>query len=319
MNRLMRVRRNQLIRDLVSTTDWNASQLIQPLFAVESLQQPEQIPGLAGVQRQDQNSLLKQIDKDLVQGVRHFLLFCVPAEKKESQFSLDFIGKTVSAIKKRFGQDLFLWTDHCLCSMTKSGHCGLFNSRHEIDVESTLQVLGKMALVTAESGGDGISPSDMMDGRTASIRKVLDANGHQMIPIMSYSTKFSSNFYGPFRQAADSAPSFGDRKTYQIDVRNRTDAINASLRCAQEGADLLMVKPGMTAIDLIRPIHRLTRKPIGAYQVSGEYASLVLLAKEKLINFDQALIETWQVFRRAGAQYIITYGAREAKRMGVFR
>jgi porphobilinogen synthase len=172
-------------------------------------------------------------------------------------------------------------------------------------------------LRVADAGADGISPSDMMDGRTARLRAALDGNAHPSVPIMSYSTKFASKFYGPFRSAAGSAPRFGTREHYQIDVRNRTDAINSSIRCANEGADLLMVKPGMTSLDLIGPIKESTGRLVGAYQVSGEYAGLCALGRDGLADFDAALMETWHVFRRAGAAYIITYGARRARSLGV--
>jgi porphobilinogen synthase len=157
----------------------------------------------------------------------------------------------------------------------------------------------------------------MMDGRTAWIRAALDAHGHERVPIMSYSTKFASQFYGPFRDAADSAPQFGNRRHYQIDVRSRRDAIESSVRCAAEGADLLMVKPGLTSLDLIGPIGEATGAPVGAYQVSGEYGGLVALADRGLLDFDAALAETLHVFRRAGAAFIITYGARHARRIGL--
>jgi porphobilinogen synthase len=188
-----------------------------------------------------------------------------------------------------------------------------------IDLSATLDELANSAVAFAEAGADGISPSDMMDGRVAGIRGALDETGFELVPIMSYSTKFASNFYGPFRNAADSAPQFGDRRHYQLDVRNRTEAINASVRCASEGADLLMVKPGMTSLDLIGPIKEETGRQVGAYQVSGEFGGLVLLAEQGLIKFDEALLETWHVFKRAGAQYIITYGARHAQRLGIGR
>jgi porphobilinogen synthase len=169
----------------------------------------------------------------------------------------------------------------------------------------------------ADAGADGVSPSDMMDGRTAHLRAALDEHGHDRVPVMSYSTKFASQFYGPFREAAGSSPQFGDRRHYQIDVRARRDAIASSLRCADEGADLLMVKPGMTSIDLIAPIADATGLAVGAYQVSGEYAALLALAERGLVKFDAALLETWYVFRRAGAAYVITYGARQATRLGL--
>ena len=188
-----------------------------------------------------------------------------------------------------------------------------------IKLDQTLDELAKSAVAFAEAGADGISPSDMMDGRVARIRAALDDNGFELTPVMSYSTKFASNFYGPFRNAADSAPQFGDRRGYQLDVRNRSGAIAASVRCAVEGADILMVKPGLTSLDLIRPIHEATDLQVGAYQVSGEYGGLSVLAEQGLIKFEEALLETWHVFKRAGAQYIVTYGARYAKGLGIGR
>jgi porphobilinogen synthase len=211
-----------------------------------------------------------------------------------------------------------LWVDTCLCSYTTHGHCAVLDEQG-IKLEDTLNELAKSAVAFAEAGADGISPSDMMDGRVARIRAALDEKGFELVPVMSYSTKFASNFYGPFRNAADSAPQFGDRRHYQLDVRNRSDALAASRRCAEEGADLLMVKPGLTSLDLIRPIKELTGRQVGAYQVSGEYAGLVLLAEQGLIKFEEALMETWHVFKRAGAQYIITYGARYARQLGIGR
>jgi len=215
------------------------------------------------------------------------------------------------------GQAFTLWIDTCLCSYTEHGHCCVFGDDDQIDLPATLEELSGSAVAFARAGADGVSPSDMMDGRTAAIRAALDDAGFGMIPVMSYSTKFASSFYGPFRDAAGSAPQFGDRKAYQIDPRNRTDALRSSVRCAEEGADLLMVKPGMTSIDLIAPIRDLTGLAVGAYQVSGEYAGLALLAEKGLADLDRALLETWYVFQRAGAQYIITYGARRAASMGV--
>jgi porphobilinogen synthase len=316
MKRLMRLRATPHLRDLCAETEFNRAQLIQAFFVVEELDQPEPIPGLRGNVRHSLASALKQIEQDLKDGVTHFLLFPVPAEKRESGFDHEGTRKTISAIRQQFGKDLCLWIDTCLCSYTTHGHCAVLNE-NGIRLDETLNELARSAVAFAESGADGISPSDMMDGRVARIRAALDEEGFNLVPIMSYSTKFASNFYGPFRNAADSAPQFGDRRGYQLDVRNRTDAINASIRCAEEGADLLMVKPGLTSLDLIRPIHEKTGRQVGAYQVSGEYAGMALLAEQGLIKFEDALLETWHVFKRAGAQYIITYGARYAKQLGI--
>lgn len=318
MKRLMRLRGSSHLRDLCAETEFNRAQLIQPFFVVEGLAEEEPIAGLRGNVRHNIASALKQIEKDLADGVTQFLLFPVPAEKKEGNFTHRLTNETISEIRRQFGDSLCLWVDTCLCSYTTHGHCAVMHESR-IDLSATLDELAKSAVAFAEAGADGISPSDMMDGRVARIRAALDENGFDLVPIMSYSTKFASNFYGPFRNAADSAPQFGDRRHYQLDVRDRTGAINASIRCAEEGADLLMVKPGMTSLDLIRPIKEQTGRQVGAYQVSGEYAGLALLAEQGLIKFDEALMETWHVFKRAGAQYIITYGARYAQRLGIGR
>jgi porphobilinogen synthase len=316
MKRLMRLRSSQHLRDLCAETEFNRAQLIQPFFVVEGLGQEEPIPGLRGNVRHNVPSVLRQIENDLQDGVTHFLLFPVPSEKKESGFGHQSTQETISEIRKQFGKSLCLWVDTCLCSYTTHGHCAVLDEQG-IKLEQTLDELAKSAVAFAEAGADGISPSDMMDGRVARIRAALDEHGFNLVPVMSYSTKFASNFYGPFRNAADSAPQFGDRRHYQLDVRNRSDALASSIRCAEEGADLLMVKPGLTSLDLIRPIHECTQLQVGAYQVSGEYAGMSLLAEQGLIKFEDALLETWYVFKRAGAQYIITYGARYAKNLGI--
>src|SRR6185503_17757154 len=288
MKRLMRLRATQHLRDLCAETEFNRAQLIQPFFVVEGLSSAEPIPGLRGNLRHHIPSALKMIEQDLAAGVTHFLLFPVPAEKKESGFSHDATQQTISEIRRQFGSALCLWIDTCLCSYTTHGHCAVLDEQG-IKLEETLNELANSAVAFAEAGADGISPSDMMDGRVGRIRAALDEKGFNLTPVMSYSTKFASNFYGPFRNAADSAPQFGDRRHYQLDPRNRTDALAASRRCAEEGADLLMVKPGMTSLDLSAPIKQQTGKAVGAYQVSGEFAGLTLLDEQGLINFEKAL------------------------------
>jgi porphobilinogen synthase len=193
------------------------------------------------------------------------------------------------------------------------------DSRGRQDLAATHTALGLLGVSYVKAGADGVAPSDMNDGRVAYLRAELDKAGFDMAPIMSYSTKFASTFYGPFRDAADSAPQFGDRRSYQLDVRNRQDALASSRRCAEEGADLLMVKPGQPSADLIMPIKEQTGLPCGAYQVSGEYTSLVLLSREKFLDFEAGLLESWHNLRRAGATFIITYGARLATGMGLPR
>jgi len=313
----LRLRQSAHLRDLCAETTFTVAHLIQPIFVVEGLGAAEPITGLDGNSRLGLDDALATIARDLDAGVRHFLLFAVPSPSGAANAFGVFTANVVAAIKARFAERLCLWVDVCLCSSTPDGHCAIADGRGRIDLSSTLAALADVAVRAAEAGADGVSPSDMMDGRTAWLRQALDDRGHGMVPIMSYSTKFASQFYGPFREAAASAPRHGDRKHYQIDVRSRTDAIASSVRCAEEGADLLMVKPGLTALDLIGPIRDVTQRLVGAYQVSGEYASLCALGHAGLTNFDAALLETWHVFRRAGAAYIITYGARRALALGV--
>ena len=316
MKRLQRLRATAALRDMVSEIGFGQSQLIQPLFLSEAATEEMPIGGLPGTSRHTLSSLLTQFEKDLAAGVRQFILFPVPAHKSNRNFGADFVGTALQQMRQRAGADAAIWVDTCLCSFTESGHCCVHDSRGGQDLAATHSALALLGVSYVKAGATGISPSDMNDGRVARLRAALDGAGFDMTPIMSYSTKFASNFYGPFRDAADSAPQYGDRKSYQLDVRNRSDALASSRRCAEEGADLLMVKPGQPSADLIRPIHEETGLPVGAYQVSGEYTSLVLLAEKNFVKFDAALIESWYNLRRAGASYIITYGARLARGLG---
>jgi porphobilinogen synthase len=311
------MRRTAHLRDLTAETNFSVAQLIQPLFVIEGLTGSQPIAGLGEMQRHGSTGALDAIARDVDAGVRHFMLFAVPATKHETAPDARHVASTVRAIKQRFGDSLHLWVDVCLCSATTHGHCALLDDRGQIDLGVTLAALARLAVAAADAGADGVAPSDMMDGRTACLRAALGAAGFDQTPIMSYSTKFASQFYGPFRDAADSAPQWGNRRHYQLDVRSRRDAIGSSVRCASEGADLLMVKPAMTSLDLIGPIAAATSQPVGAYQVSGEYASLVALAERGFADFNAALLETLLVLRRAGAAFVITYGARHARALGL--
>ncbi len=319
MKRLQRLRATVALRDMVSEIGFGQANLIQPLFLAEGVTQEEPLSGLPGSSRHTLSSLLTQFEKDLAAGVRQFILFPVPARKSNRSFQAEFASTVISQMRQRAGNDAAIWVDTCICSFTETGHCCVHDSRGQQDLGATHGALEALALTYVKAGATGIAPSDMNDGRVAHLRAALDKGGYGLAPIMSYSTKFASNFYGPFRDAADSAPQFGDRRSYQLDVRNRSDALASSRRCAEEGADLLMVKPGQPSADLIRPIHEQTGLPVGAYQVSGEYTSLVLLAREKFVDFDAALLESWYNLRRAGASFIITYGARLASGMGLPR
>jgi porphobilinogen synthase len=317
MKRLQRMRATVALRDLVSEIGFGQSQLIQPLFLAEGVTQEEPLSGLPGNSRHTLASLLTQFEKDLSAGVRQFILFPVPARKSNRSFQAEFVGTALSQMRQRAGNDAAIWVDTCICSFTETGHCCVHDSRGQQDLAATHSALGVLGLTYVKAGANGIAPSDMNDGRVAFLRATLDQAGFGLAPIMSYSTKFASNFYGPFRDAADSAPQFGDRRSYQLDVRNRSDALASSRRCAEEGADLLMVKPGQPSADLIRPIAEQTGLPVGAYQVSGEYTSLVLLSRENFLDFDAGLLESWYNLRRAGASFIITYGARLARGLGL--
>jgi porphobilinogen synthase len=315
--RLQRLRRTAPLRDLVAETGFTRSQLIQPLFIAEDPADAGDIPGLPGNARYSVDSALARLDADLDAGVRQFILFPVPARKQERDFEPAFIIEAITTLRRRAGHDASLWLDTCLCSYTTDGHCCLHDARGEPDLTASLDALAGLALAYADAGVDGIAPSDMNDGRVAALRLALDSAGHDLVPIMSYSAKFASQLYGPFRGAAHSAPTHGDRRRYQIDVRARRDALASSQRCAAEGADLLMVKPGMSSLDLIRPISESTGLAVGAYQVSGEYAALALLAREGYADFDAALLESWYALRRGGAAFIITYGARLGRALGL--
>ena len=314
--KLHRLKSNKFLRDLCSETDFTKANFVQPLFVNESIVNKEEIIGLKDNFVMNLADTLRQIDEDISNGLNNFLLFISSKNKSLDSFNLTFHEKVISSIKEEFKGNINLWTDVCLCSLTDHGHCCLFDKDKSINIDATLNEISKIALTYVEAGADIIAPSDMMDGRTLKIREILDHSNFSMTPIISYSTKFSSNFYGPFRNAAESTPMFGDRKQYQLDYRNKSEAIRASIRCAEEGADMLMVKPAMTSIDLIRDIKDKTNLMVGAYQVSGEYAGICLSEEKGLLNMEEALRETWHVMRRAQAQFIITYGARLAKKIG---
>ncbi len=313
----LRLRQTAHLRDLTDEVGFTTAHLVQPIFVGEQAEARRPVDGLGDNARLNVDEAVDQVGRDLDAGVRHFLLFPVPGAKASYPDDFGFLADAVRAIKQAHGTRLHLWIDLCLCAWTSHGHCAVLDEGRRLDVPATIDALGRMAVAVSDAGADGVAPSDMMDHRVAAIRSALDEARHDRVPIMSYSTKFASAFYGPFRDAAGSAPGEGDRRHYQIDVRARADALASSVRCAAEGADLLMVKPGLTSLDLIAPIARETGKLVGAYQVSGEYASLVALEDRGLGRFDEMLLETWRVFRRAGAGFIITYGARRARALGI--
>ncbi len=309
-----RLRQDTHIRELVAECRVDHRQLIQPLFVAEDLQAREEVKGLSGTYRETPDSLLQQIENDLKAGVTKFLLFPVPKQKHRHQFSADFAAGQIAAIKQRFGSDAWLAVDVCLCSSTVHGQCGIVNDTGDhLENNATVQQLAAQAKAFAEAGADCVAPSDMMDGRIAAIREVIP----ERVLLMSYSAKFHSRFYGPFRGAADSAPKgdikLKDRATYQIDAANYQDALRSSLRDAEEGADILMVKPGMPYLDVLFRLSTEIPLPWAVYQVSGEYAAIEALAAQGMMDKRLAHLEAWTGFVRAGAKIIITYGARYAR------
>jgi porphobilinogen synthase len=315
---LRRTRLNPHIRALTQETRVHPAQLIQPLFVVAGINQREAIPGLDAVFRETPESLLRQIEQDMESGIDKFLLFGVPDKKAKSEFCHDFTCAQIEAVKNRFGAELWLGVDVCLCSHTTHGHCGILNDAGDhVENDQTVEALANAARLYAEAGADCVAPSDMMDGRIKAIRDALDNAGDEQTVIMSYSAKFHSNFYGPFRLAADSAPAddirLQDRATYQIDPGRPRDAWLSSERDDLEGADILMVKPGLPYLDVLAELSARIPKPWAVYQTSGEQAAIDLLAKNNLIRRDAAQMETWTAFVRAGASMIITYAARRAR------
>jgi porphobilinogen synthase len=313
-----RTRLNPAMRELTREFRVTHEQLIQPLFVAQGLTEREAVPGLSGVWRDTPDSLIQQIETDLAAGVSKFLLFCVPANKSNDHFDHSFASGQISAVKKRFGTAIWLATDVCLCSSTTHGHCGILNDAGDhVMNQPSVTALAAAALAYAQAGADCVAPSDMMDGRVAAIREQLDANDLDATVIMSYSAKFHSAFYGPFRIAADSTPSaeikLTDRATYQIDPARPNDALICSLRDADEGADILMVKPGMPYLDVLADLSAQIPLPWAVYQTSGEAAGIELLASEGLGDKRRLNIEAWTAFLRAGANMIISYNARYAR------
>lgn len=313
---LRRTRDNPHIRALVRGVRVHPEQFIQPLFVVEGLANRTPVPGLTDVYRETTASLPGQVEADLEAGISKFLLFGVPAAKGSGPFSGAFTAACIADLRRRFGSDLWLAADVCLCSHTIHGHCGLLNDAGDhVHNDATVEALAGLALQYARAGADCLAPSDMMDGRVAAIRAALDDAGCQRQAIMSYAAKFHSAFYGPFRLAADSAPAAGtlrDRASYQIDPARGDDALRAARRDADEGADILMVKPALPYLDVLASLSAALPLPFAVYQTSGEQAGLDLAAGQGLADARRAQVETWTACVRAGARCIISYAARRA-------
>ena len=312
-----RLRADTHIRELTASVKLSHKSFIQPLFVDEAIRERRAVNGLGDVQVDTVSTVLSAIENDIKKGATKFLLFPVPANKKEHNFDFSFATSVIGSIKENFGNSVWIASDLCLCSYTTHGHCGVLNDDHSKLVNhKTVDVLSKYATQLAVAGADCIAPSDMTDGRIAAIRTSLDALGYDTVSIMSYSAKFSSQFYGPFRDACHSAPNtkgLKNRKTYQLSPLNSNDAIASSLRDEKEGADILMVKPSALYTDVIAKLKQQSLKPVAAYHVSGEYAAIEALAEKALVNREAAHLEVWTALTRAGADIIISYAAKNAK------
>ena len=314
--RFRRLRINPAIREMVRETSVAASDFIYPLFVVEGKGIKKEISSMPGVFQMSLDEILKECEIVRNLGIKAVILFGIPSLKdsvgSDALSDDGIIATALRAIKDKFA-DLVVITDLCFCEYTDHGHCGILDHVHQtVDNDATLEISAKQALIHARNGADMIAPSGMMDGIIATLRGALDLSGYENLPIMAYSTKFASAYYGPFRDVAESAPSFGDRKSYQMDSANRLEAVSESLEDEAQGADILMVKPALAYLDIIRDLREATRLPICAYNVSGEYALLKAAAKAGVIDYERVMMETLVGFKRAGADLIISYHAKEA-------
>ena len=308
-----RLRSSDNLRRMVRETRVSPDSLVYPLFLVEGRNIKEPIPSLDGQWRYSPDRVWEEIEACLQAGVRRVLLFGVPAHKDACGSSAwdpeGVVQQGIRAIKARF-PECYVITDVCMCEYTSHGHCGILNGE-AVDNDKTLEVLAKTALSHVQAGADMVAPSDMMDGRIGAIRAMLDANGYETVPIMSYSAKYASAFYGPFRDAAGSAPAFGDRRGYQMDPHNRREALKECALDVEEGADILMVKPALSYLDIIRECSDAFDLPMAAYSVSGEYAMIKAAGKAGLIDEHRVMCESALSIYRAGANILITYFAKE--------
>ena len=317
-NRLRRTRLNPLVRDLVRETRLDLDNFIYPLFVVEGQGVRNEIASMPGVFQLSIDEILKECCELKSLGIKSILLFGIPSLKdsvgSDALSDDGIIARTLRAIKAEFGSSLLVITDLCFCEYTDHGHCGILD-KCSVNNDATLEISAKQALIHAKNGADMIAPSGMMDGIIACLREALDKGGFENLPVMAYSTKFASAYYGPFRDVAESAPSFGDRKSYQMDSANRFEAIRESLEDEAQGADILMVKPALAFLDIIRDIKERSLLPLCAYNVSGEYALLKAGAKLGVIDYEKVMMETLVGIKRAGADMIISYHAKEVAKI----
>ncbi|MBR2842901.1 MAG: porphobilinogen synthase [Lachnospiraceae bacterium] len=308
-----RLRTSETLRKMVRETRMDPASLIYPMFVMDGENKVEEIESLPGQNRYTVDRMGEELERLLDAGVTNVMFFGIPEVKDEvgsQAYAEDGIVQRALRLAAEKYPDIYRITDVCMCEYTSHGHCGVLCG-HDVDNDKTLDLLAKTALSHVEAGSQMVAPSDMMDGRIAAIRERLDENGHTNIPIMSYAVKFASAFYGPFREAAGSAPSFGDRKSYQMDFHNRREALKEAMLDVDEGADIIMVKPAMSYLDLVREVHDMTDLPIATYSVSGEYAMVKAAAEKGWIDEDRIVCEMATAAFRAGADIYITYYAKE--------
>ena len=312
-----RMRQSETFRAMIRETRLAPEQMVYPLFVCPGTQVRAEVGSMPGVFRLSVDQLAKEAADCLALGVRSVILFGLP-EKKDGLGSGAYarngiIQQAIRELKKK-APEMTVITDVCLCEYTDHGHCGCLAGQ-EVDNDATLELLAKTALSHAQAGADMVAPSDMMDGRISEIRTVLDENSFHMVPIMSYAVKYASAFYGPFRDAAECAPQFGDRRSYQMDPANSREALREATLDVDEGADILMVKPALAYLDIISRLHDEFDLPVAAYQVSGEYAMIKAAAEKGWIDGERVMAETLLAIRRAGADIILTYFAKEMARL----
>lgn len=305
------------LRALVRESAVSVQDFIYPLFVVDGKGVKNEISSMSGVFQQSIDGILSECKECESLGIRAIILFGVVENAKKDSVGSDaldengLIARTVRAIKQE-RPNLLVITDLCFCEYTDHGHCGIINPINKsVDNDATLEISAKQALIHAKAGADMIAPSGMMDGIIEALRKALDENGFENLPIMAYSTKFASAFYGPFREVADSTPSYGDRKSYQMDFANGKEALLESLEDERQGADILMIKPALAYLDIVKDLSNHSKLPICVYNVSGEYALLKAGQRLGVIDYEKILLETMTAFKRAGAKLIISYHAKE--------
>ena len=315
--RLRRLRRTPVLRELVRETELRPRRLVLPLFVEAGLEASQPIESMPGVSRHSIDGAVREAGEAAALGLGAILLFGIPDDKDErGSGAWDDEGVVQLAVRaiKAAHPDVVVMTDVCLCEYTSHGHCGLLRDDGSVDNDASVELLARTAVSHARAGADVVAPSDMMDGRVGAIRAALDEEGFSDTPIVAYSAKFASAFYGPFREAAGSTPAFGDRRAYQMDVANGDEAVREATLDVEEGADVVMVKPAMPSLDVIWRVKQATGLPVAAYQVSGEYAMIKAAAAAGALDERDAVLESLTAIRRAGADMLITYFAKDAAR-----